>query len=777
MIKRSNNATSKTDKITKEVGFSRRGFLQTSSAATLMAMLGGAPPGADAELAGKLALGAPEAGSGSKDSAVTADFPRVWLSSPEGPLAAESFDDVASHGVQVIETLDILGARKHGLKVMLATDVGGMFMGKPIGGRDATHLGLTPEFAVANGGTYNDLSIDSHTFAFDNSKHTVEIGLPFHFAPYDWKTKTYFTGDRTFDSYFGEEIFSTDRAFKAEVVVKQKDYDGQQHLAIIPAVIDGQSSVSLSITFDLTTVDGDLDHTMLAVYWRTHQLSPSAATTRETIARKIRALLDRFTQENGGTFPDDVICAMRYGDECFLRTGFVNSPKCAIPIYDYSDSGIAGFRKLNGSEEYPRGWGFPEFFGVNAYRDWLYAYHTSVAELVRAVVDEAHKVSPRLMVFRNTTRFNPTPFATLANDHDGCSAQLLAEEFDMLNPDPYPVALSGDSQSTNSDRNPRPRYIESMIPLENAYWAGLVRRMGKKVVPWMQAHTFSHDLEHPMPNDVAHMYDQVKPFDPDGIMWLGYQPGDTAEWPDFGMTLPDARPETWKALRCINLRAQHDLGLAKKTPPVAVLRFYAERSLVDLERRHLHDRFLTEQILTGLTIDLKIPYDVFEYYRREDLDLHETSNYQSVILCVDNLDGLPLDELKRQGTPLGLVCWNPASLTAHPEFTGITNLRKLPGGPVGITEPSGPGIVVPNNYSGVTEWNSSLVVTGPSGVTMPAGMAYGATLRTEANCIARAGDHCCVWRYGNIVFSSFLPKDPFDDGEYVRWLLNGNVAI
>jgi hypothetical protein len=107
-----------------------------------------------------------------------------------------------------------------------------------------------------------------------------------------------------------------------------------------------------------TSVEGDLDHTMLAVYWRTNQLSPAAASTREAAARSVRATLDRFARENGGVFPDDVIRALRFGDECFLWTGSVNSPKCAIPLYDYSDSGIAGYRKLNGTDEHPRAWGF-----------------------------------------------------------------------------------------------------------------------------------------------------------------------------------------------------------------------------------------------------------------------------------------------------------------------------------------------------------------------------------------------------------------------------------
>lgn len=758
------------DKSRNEDVLSRRDFLQSGSAVTLGAMLGAVP--AAAQPAGKVTSASPEGTKAGKEIASDAGFPRVWMSSPEDPLPNACFEDLASHGVQVIETTDIESARKHGLKVMLAADVGGMFMGEIIGARGVKQMGLTPEYAVAITGTYQDLSIDSHTFPFARGKHTIEIGLPWHYAPYDWKAKKYFADNHTFDAYFDPRIFSTDHAFKAEVVVKQKDYDGKQHLAIIPALIGDRGSEGLRIAFDLTDVEGDLDHTMLVVYWRTNQLSPAAASTRETAALSVRAVLDRFTRENGGTFPEDVICAMRYGDECFLRTGFANSPKCALPLYDYSDSGIAGYRKLNGSEEYPRCWGFPEFFGVNAYRDWLYAFHTATAELVKAVVTEAHKVSPPLMVFRNSTRFNPTPFASLANDHDGCSAQLLAQQFDMLNPDPYPVWRTGDSQCTNADRDPRAGYISAMIPLETAYWNGLVRRLGKKLVPWMQSHTFSFDLQHPSPNDVQRMYEQVVGYDPDGIMWLGYEPNDTEETPRFGMTLPNLRPETWKALRSVHIRARHDLGRPKNVPEVAVLRFYAERSLVDLERRHLHDRFLTEQILTGLTVDLDIPYDIFEYYKREDLDCRELRGYRHVILCVTGLEGLPLDELRRQGIPLSIVCWDAASLTAHPEFSGVTKLAQLPGEAVGVTAPAYKGAAVPNNYTGITEWKSDLSVTGPAGVTIPAGMAYGATLLPAATNIAKAGDECCAWRYKNATFSSFLPRDPFDDGEYVRWLLS-----
>lgn len=763
----------------KEDGVSRRTFLQGGSAATLITMLGATPGAAQltsndspAQNSASTTLSGAE-GIKSPDS--DADFPRVWMSARESSYPASAFADLASHGVQVIESLDLENARKHGLQVMLASNVGGMYMGDVFGAQVASKMGLSPEFAVAIAGTYNSLSIDSHTFSFARGKHTIEIGLPFHFAPYDWKTKKYSTDNHTFDNQFDKGIFSTDRAFKAEVIVKQKDYDGSQHLAILPAAIGNRMPDGLQVTFDLSNVEGDLNRTMIVVYWQTNQLSPAAASTRELSVRSVREILESFARKNGGVFPDDVIRGMRFGDECFLRTGFANSPKCAIPLYDYSDSGVAGYRKLNAADEYPRVWGFPEFFGVNAYRDWLYSFHTATAELVEAVVTATHKVSPRVVVFRNPTRFNPTTFATLPNDHDGCSTQLLTRQFDMVNPDPYPVARTGDSQSTNCDRDPRLGYIATIIPLENAYWSGLVRRFGKKLVPWMQAHTFSFDLQHPSPQEVHRMYEQVLLHNPDGIMWLGYEPGDVDVPTRFGMTLPNARPETWKELRHVNRRAQHDLGKPKKAASVAVLRFYAERSLVDLERRHLHDRFLTEQILTGLTMDLAIPYDVFEYYKREDLDCRELSGYRRVILCVDDLEGLPLDELRRQNIRLAIVCWNQASLTAHSAFTGVIALNRLPGEAIGVTEPTGPGISVPDNYAGIVEWQSNLTVTGPKGVTLPAGMAYGAALTTAATAIAKVSGECCAWRHGNAVFSTFLPKDAFDNGEYVRWLVDDNL--
>jgi hypothetical protein len=174
------------------------------------------------------------------DAATKNDFPRVWMSSEDHADAAH-FADLAAHGVQVIETEDFKNVRQHGLQIM--------FMVGRIGPEDVTRLGLKPEYAVAIGGTYNDLSIESHTFPFTKDKHTIEIFQPWFYAPYDWKRQQYLTDNKTFGDYFGE--FSTDRAIRAEVVVKQQDYDGRQHLAMVPATITERKRHSLLVTFDL----------------------------------------------------------------------------------------------------------------------------------------------------------------------------------------------------------------------------------------------------------------------------------------------------------------------------------------------------------------------------------------------------------------------------------------------------------------------------------------------------------------------------------------------
>jgi hypothetical protein len=183
---------------------------------------------------------------------------------------------------------------------------------------------------------------------------------------------------------------------------------------------------------------------------------------------------------------------------------------------------------------------------------------------------------------------------------------------------------------------------------------------------------------------------------------------------------------------------------------VAVLRFYAERSLVDLERHNLHDRFLTERILTGLTMDLDIPYDVFEFYKREDVNPQALRSYKRVIMCVRDLEGLPLDQFAKEKIQLSIVCWNGDSLAAHFAFTGVKQGYHLA--------------------------EDAIVVSRGPGETLSASLASGVILRSPASPLAKSGEQCCLWRQRNTVFASFISQDPSDDGEYVRWLLDEKKA-
>ena len=677
------------------------------------------------------------------------NFPKVWMTSywpsdakgkalPPNPA---TYADLAAHGVQGVDLYgnivkeDLELARKYGLKLSwvfrhgLPADV-------------LKSHGIERECAVAIGGTYNYLSIDSHTFPFAAGTHAIDIYPPVHYAPYDAGTKLYLTDNTTFGKY----LFSdTSMVAKAEVVVARKLFDGRQHLTIVPAEITRRNKDHVTLSFQLTGEEGDLQNTMIAVYWKTGSDSPSAEATRQAKTLAIRKSLDDLIRENGGTFPHDVVCAMRYEDEGFLHTGFAHSPMCSIPLYDYSKSGIRGFQALNAADDFPRTWAFPEIYGVNAYRDWLYSFHQATAELVRIAVSEVHKIAPDVRVFRNITRFNPTNFATLPNDHDGCSTQLLTEQFDMISPDPYPVARTGDSQSANPDREPRTGYIESMIPLECAYFSGLTKRMGKPLFPWIQSHAFMKDLAHSSSSDALHLYGQVVKANPDGIFWLGYRADHTADGHGMTCTIPDARPNTWKTIGNINKRAPRDLGRPESPREIAVLRFYAERALVDLERHSPYDRFLTERLLGALTLDLDEPYDIYEYYKREDLQANVLKRYHRVFLCVDDLEGLPLAELSEAKIPLSIVCFNGKSLAAHPEFTGVSEFRQLE--------------------------QPQVIKAKGAALSIGADLAFAVALNDPSAGIASSGEQCCLWQWKQARFASFIPSDPFDDAEYTRWLM------
>ena len=74
--------------------------------------------------------------------------------------------------------------------------------------------------------------------------------------------------------------------------------------------------------------------------------------------------------------------------------------------------------------------------------------------------------------------------------------------------------------------------------------SGLARRLGKPIIPWMQAHAYAPcGLGNVKPADMKRMWAQHLKFAPDGMMWLGFdlKPGKS----DTEMTFPKGEPESW----------------------------------------------------------------------------------------------------------------------------------------------------------------------------------------------------------------------------------------
>jgi hypothetical protein len=373
------------------------------------------------------------------------------------------------------------------------------------------------------GGAYNGKAIDRFRFAFTPEKHSIIIESPI----YD-KEDCY----NTLGHYFP----GMHPPIKVEVIVKEKDYDGQQHLQVVEGSIGSQlDEHHWTINFDLTGIKGDLNQVALAVYWisegtRSYWMfgdaaSPGAQSTEDQLVKELKGLIDEWKEANGGTFPQDVITGLRFGDECFHISGHVNSDACSYPMWDYSETTQTTF-KLISQEKMPTGKVWLDMFGRDAYAAWMYNYHQLNANLVallKATLEEEGLTDVK--VFRNITRYNV--FNEL-NDHDGSGLDLLSQELDIVHLDPYPVNSSG--------------YREEVIPMDMAYCEGLARRHSKKLIPWLQAHQYWPDrggLAHPGPDYIRRMIDQHLEYSSEAIMWLGYGK------PPFS-TFPLENPESWE---------------------------------------------------------------------------------------------------------------------------------------------------------------------------------------------------------------------------------------
>ena len=613
-------------------------------------------------------------------------LPRTWTSLQWGSGMDAQFADIAAHGVEVVEvppwaetvTSNALNlCRKHGLKAFTYSidqtkTSKSALAGKPF------------ERAVMLGGAYRGRAIDRNLFSFAPTVHDIVLEPPVYSGG-----QPYGSGRSKHGHYFSGLV-----PIRAEVVVPLKLFDGRQHLQIVPCgilpaatdqrpendtVFDNMRETDeivnrrlVRLRFDLSPyADACLDKVGLAVYWASDiegsrwkdgegQLSVFAASTRAASVASIEDRLRRFVDVNGGAFPDDVLIAVRVGDECFNQTGWLDSPAASYPIYGYSESGLAAFRKLSPGCEPPRTWGCPEVYGEKAYGTFLYCYHRGCAELMRAVATAAHRIAPSLKVFRNTTRAGAWSYV---NDHDGSGQELLARELDILHLDPYPVGKSYDAE---------------VIPFDMGYFAGLSRRLEKPLIPWMQAHAFAPcGLGHVTPDQVERMWTQHRAFAPDGIMWLGYG----AAGGGITRTFPKGNAASWEKAAEIHRSFRGASAQKKPVAKLAVLRPYSVRAIVcmgdDWSIRNPADALLGEYV-RAWSVDHGLAYDVFEVSPVETAEMRtareaELAKYALVVST------LPYSRAKVIGAgTVGQVFSRAQIKAAHRKFvTEIANLKDM----------------------------------------------------------------------------------------------------
>ena len=590
-------------------------------------------------------------------SACVADgvaFPRVWTSA-SGIAAPAAFEeavkDCAAHGVDVIESRardektcagQLAVCRRHGIKLQIGVDDASK--SDPQAKKTGRY-----ELAVMSGGCYKGLAIDRNLFSFTAGRHEIILEPPVYSRgqAYAKHPHYYMLGD---GHYFGGYVPTG----RAEIVVPERLFDGRQHLRIIPAKVEAAPPGAapendsaaqfrdareirerrlVKLSFDLTGCAGcRLDKVGIAVYWRMDDKSPEwrpdrtcysvfSPVTRERMRDNVRGVLGIWARANGGSFPSDTVVGLRLGDEIFNATGWLDCPAASFPLWDFSDSAVAAFRAASpAGVEAPRTWGAPEVYGPDACAQFLYLFHRACAEYLRPAVKEAHSASPGLMTFRNTTRGDAWSYG---NDHDGTGQELLAQVLDMIHLDPYPVGRWG--------------YARQPIPADMAYMSGFARRFGKPLIPWMQAHEFpSGGLVNPTPEDVAKMWGQMKPFAPDAIMWLGYNPSSR------GCTFPIGNPATWEKAKGVHADLKAMPHPKRSRPPLAVVRPYSARAVVcetGSGTVHPADAILRE-FTRAWSCDLGRQYDVFEVPPYETEEARSRRNavlkrYTRVVSSVD----------------------------------------------------------------------------------------------------------------------------------------------
>ncbi len=552
-----------------------------------------------------------------------AEWPVAWATYRRVDTLEDDIRDLLAHGVGLIScdanTVEEAGhfleiARRTGMKYHISIP-------------DVTErwdivgdLGLEPVPAMLIGGAFQGKAIDRHLFTFSPGFHEIIVEPPVYNPGFAYTLGSGGTGRPKPTERIAHYFPDMGEPCRCEVVVPEGLYDGRQHIVTIRASIrpapkgsspendtvgpdmwDSREAMNrrlYEVSFDL----GGLERAMLnmvglAMYWEYRGsdkywffgrgcVSARAGSTQDALRTMIGQALEVWIEANGGSFPYDVVLALRFGDECFFPTGHVRGPSASFPLWDYSEPSIEEFRLRAGPIDYPRTWGFPEIYGENAYAWWLYLLHEGCAGLCGIVREEIDRNAPGLLLFRNQTRMG---VFDLNNDHDGSGQELLTRNLDMVHLDPYPVSGRG--------------YGEN-IPRDMSYCAGLARRYGRILVPWMQAHIYggSDGLQHVSPKDVERMVREQRAQGVDAIMWLGY-----------GFTFPRVRPDSWDRAGELH-RELCSSPPYKPEARLAAIRSYRKwsiSSLCDGRAKNPAD-WMLQQLLHVWSVEEGLPYDVFE---------------------------------------------------------------------------------------------------------------------------------------------------------------------
>ncbi|HKJ78814.1 MAG TPA: hypothetical protein VKA10_04740, partial [Prolixibacteraceae bacterium] len=553
---------------------------------------------------------------------------QVWMTYYKGRDLKQDFKDMKAHGVDAIEVgiwgiqgnsrakNVLIAARQNNLKLII---------GIPEVAEQAFKFeNENPERAVMMGGAYKGKAIDRFRFPFTPKEHSITIESPV----YD-STNCY--GD------IGRYFMGL-TPVKAEVVIKQADFDGQQHLQIIDAQIKSQKQHYWNMQFDLTGVKGDLDNVVLAVYWiskgtRDYWIFGDAVSMysdgfKQQLKQEVKSVVNDWKGANNGVFPPEII-AVRYGDECFHISGHLNSDACSYPMWDFSESAIRHFRNAS-KMEYPRGVGWTDMFGHESYAKWMYNFHEAAAQSVKIVKETLLKEGiENLPVFRNTTRMNAFD---VMNDWDGSGQELLSRQLDILHIDPYPVNANG--------------YNKNIIPRDMSYIEGFSKRFDKPIVPWMQAHVYGH-LKHPTPQHISRMMEQQLQFNIQNIMWLGYG------YNNSGNTFPSNNAESWK-----QAKKEHsgfkNATIQKNKADFAVIRPYTARSMRG-KNRISADEFLTDYLVEKALFNFNLHYDVFEPLSCNELKPEELKSYSFIVAEIGVLNEKTLQPFILSKVPTILI--------------------------------------------------------------------------------------------------------------------------